>query len=160
MAKPGASGGLSSQDLATIRKEYGDMSLDESMIPADGSPFTLFRQWLDFAVEMGMIEPNACCLATATLQGRPSNRFVLLKDLDSRGFTWYTNYESRKGNELAENPHAALTFWWGPLERSVRVEGVVEKVAAKESDDYFQKRPRGAELGAWASDQSRPIADQ
>lgn len=80
------------------------MSLDESMIPEDGSPFTLFKQWLDFAVEMGMIEPNACCLATATLQGRPSNRYVLLKDLDSRGFTWYTNYESRKGNELAENP--------------------------------------------------------
>jgi len=83
-----------------------------------------------------------------------------LKDFDSRGFTWFTNYESRKGNDLAENPYAAMTFWWGPLERSVRVEGTVERVAAADSDDYFQKRPRGAELGAWASDQSRPIADQ
>ena len=86
---------------------------------------------------MGMIEPNACALATANAQGRPSNRFVLLKDFDERGFTWFTNYESRKGDDLAVNPYAAMTFWWGPLERSVRVEGRVQKVAAQESDDYF-----------------------
>lgn len=124
-------------DLARIRKEYGDMPFDESMIPSDGSPFTLFRTWLDFACEMQMIEPNACALATATKEGRPSNRFVLLKEFDERGFVWFTNYESKKGNDLAENPFAAMTFWWGPLERSVRVEGRVEKISAQESDDYF-----------------------
>lgn len=135
------------------------MPLDESMIPEDGSPLTLFREWLNFACEMRMIEPNACALATVNEQGRPSNRFVLLKELDERGFVWFTNYDSRKGQEIAENPFAAMTFWWGPLERSVRVEGRVEKVSEEDSDAYFQKRPRGAELGAWASDQSRPIAD-
>lgn len=107
-----------------------------------------------------MIEPNACALATVGANNRPSNRFVLLKDVDDRGFTWFTNYESKKGNDIAENPFAAMTFWWGPLEKSVRVEGRVEKISAADSDEYFLKRPRGAELGAWSSDQSRPIADQ
>ena len=139
-------------DLARIRKEYGDLPLDESMIPESGSPFELFREWLDFAVEMKMIEPNACALATVSPEGRPSNRFVLLKDFDERGFVWYTNYESRKGNDIQANPFAAMTFWWGPLEKSVRVEGRVEKVPEAESDEYFAKRPRGAEMGAWASD--------
>lgn len=111
----------------------------------------MFREWLSFAVEMRMMEPNACALATVNAEGRPSNRFVLLKDLDTRGFTWFTNYDSRKGQDLAANPFAAMTFWWGPLERSVRVEGRVEKLAAEDSDEYFQKRPRGAEIGAWAS---------
>ena len=160
MTKPDATGGLNVGDLARIRKEYGDLTFDETMIPQDGSPFSLFRQWLDFACEMRMIEPNACALATVNNEGRPSNRFVLLKDFDERGFVWYTNYESRKGNDLATNPFAAMTFWWGPLEKSVRVEGRVERVPAEESDEYFQKRPRGAELGAWASDQSRPIENQ
>ena len=113
------------------------MPLDESMIPDDGSPLTLFRQWLAFAVEMRMIEPNACALATVNGEGRPSNRFVLLKELDDKGFVWFTNYESRKGQEIAANPFAAMTFWWGPLERSVRVEGRVEKVSAEDSDAYF-----------------------
>ena len=160
MAKPGATGGMNSQDLARIRKEYGDLPFDETMIPESGSPLPLFREWLDFACEMRMIEPNACALATVGADGRPSNRFVLLKDFDERGFVWFTNYESRKGNDIQANPYAAMTFWWGPLEKSVRVEGRVEKVPAEESDEYFQKRPRGAELGAWASDQSRPIANQ
>jgi len=160
MAKPDATGGMNAGDLAKIRKEYGDLSLDETMIPEDGSPLTLFREWLNTACELRMIEPNACALATVNAEGRPSNRFVLLKDFDERGFVWFTNYESRKGNDISANPYAAMTFWWGPLEKSVRVEGRVEKVAEQESDEYFQKRPRGAELGAWASDQSRPIADQ
>ena len=147
-------------DLARIRKEYGDLNFDESMIPEDGSPFSLFKEWLDTAVQMKMVEPNACALATVNSEGRPSNRFLLLKDFDERGFVFFTNYESRKGDELAQNPYAAMTFWWGPLEKSVRVEGKVEKVSAEESDEYFGKRPRGAELGAWASNQSRPIADQ
>ena len=101
MSRPEASGGMSSVDLARIRKEYGDQSFDESMIPKDGSPFSLFREWLDLACEMRMIEPNACALATCNSAGRPSNRFVLLKDFDERGFTWFTNYESRKGQDLA-----------------------------------------------------------
>lgn len=100
---------------------------------------------------MKMVEPNACALATVNADGRPSNRFLLLKDFDERGFVFFTNYESRKGNEIAENPYAAMTFWWGPLEKSVRIEGKVEKVLQGESDEYFAKRPRGAELGAWAS---------
>lgn len=160
MAKPGATGGHSAVDLAKIRKEYGDLPFDETMIPACGTPFPLFRQWLDFAVEMKMIEPNACALATVNGEGRPSNRYVLLKEFDERGFVWFTNYESRKGNDVAVNPFAAMTFWWGPLEKSVRVEGRVEKIAREDSDEYFQKRPRGAELGAWSSDQSRPIENQ
>jgi pyridoxamine 5'-phosphate oxidase len=157
-----AAGSTQSQpiDLARIRKEYGDLNFDESMIPADGSPFSLFREWLDTAVQMKMVEPNACALATVNAEGRPSNRFLLLKDLDDKGFVFFTNYESRKGEELANNPYAAMTFWWGPLEKSVRIEGKVEKIAEQESNEYFAKRPRGAELGAWSSNQSRPIADQ
>ena len=147
-------------DLALVRKEYGDMNFDESMIPEDKSPFKLFQQWLTMACETGCIEPNACALATVTAEGRPANRFVLLKDFDENGFVFFTNYESRKGQELAANPYAAMTFWWGPLDRSVRIEGKVEKVPAEESDDYFAKRPRGAELGAWSSNQSQPIENQ
>lgn len=149
MAKPDATGGHSVTDLARIRKEYGDLNFNESMLPADGHPFTLFREWLEFAVEMKMIEPNAFCLATVSAQGRPANRMVLLKELDDRGFVWFTNYESKKGNDIAANPFAAATFWWGPLEKSVRVEGTVEKIAAEESDAYFQKtkRRRAGRLG-------------
>ena len=160
MAKPGAAGGMNAKDLARIRKEYGDLPFDETMIPACGTPFPLFREWLDFAVSMSMIEPNACALATVNANGRPSNRYVLLKDFDERGFVWFTNYESRKGNDISANPFAAMTFWWGPLEKSVRVEGRVEKIDAADSDEYFQKRPRGAQLGAMCSDQSRSIENQ
>ncbi len=156
----GAHGGMNIGDLARIRKEYGDLPFDESMIPQDGSPITLFREWLNFACEMRMIEPNACALATVNSDGRPSNRFVLLKDFDARGFVFFTNYQSRKANDMTANPFAAMTFWWGPLEKQVRIEGRIERVDAEESDEYFQKRPRDSELGAWASDQSRPIASQ
>jgi len=124
-------------DLARIRKEYGDRPLDGSMVPKDGSPFSLFKEWLDEACHFNVMEPNACALATADKNGRPSNRFVLLKDFDERGFVWFTNYESRKGKDIMENPQAAMTFWWGPLEKSVRIEGRVEKVSKEESDDYF-----------------------
>ena len=137
-----------------MRKEYGDLNFSESDIPASGNPMDLFKEWYDQAVQTKMFEPNAMCLATCNKQGRPSNRMVLLKGQDAAGFVWYTNYESRKGQEIAENPFGALTFWWGPLEKSIRIEGKIEKVAAEESDEYFQVRPRGAEISAWASDQS------
>merc|ERR1712078_929679 len=91
---------------------------------------------------------------------KPSSRFVLLKNYDERGFVWFTNYESRKANQLNENPNACITFWWGELERSVRIEGEVEMVSAEESDAYFQSRPKGSQIGAWTSDQSRPIEDR
>ena len=136
------------------------MNFSESDIPASGNPMDLFREWYNQAVEMKMFEPNAMCLATCNKQGRPSNRFVLLKGQDKDGFVWYTNYESRKGQEIAENPFGALTFWWGPLEKSIRIEGKIERVSAEESDEYFQMRPRGAEVSAWASDQSKPVDNQ
>lgn len=144
--------------VSHLRKEYSHQGLLESdFSPAQG-PLALFQRWLQEAIEAKTVEPNAMCLSTCDSDGRPSARYVLLKGLDERGFTWYTNYESRKGQELASNPHAALTFWWGELERSVRVEGQVERVSEEESDKYFHSRPRGSQIGAWSSNQSRVIA--
>ena len=97
----------------------------------------MFKEWFDQAVATKIFEPNAMCLATCSKEGRPSNRMVLLKEYDKNGFVWFTNYESRKGQQIAENPFGAITFWWGPLEKSVRIEGKIEKVPDKESDDYF-----------------------
>eukprot|EP00915_Cephaloidophora_sp_WS-2016_P006175 GHVH01008146.1.p1 GENE.GHVH01008146.1~~GHVH01008146.1.p1 ORF type:complete len:239 (-),score=29.88 GHVH01008146.1:568-1284(-) len=145
-------------DLARIRKEYGDIALTELMIPSD--PFTLFREWLQTACDLGILEPNACALATVNAHGRPSNRFVLLKEVDGTGFVWFTNYGSKKGRDLQVNNQAAMTFWWGPLEKSVRIEGIVERISGSQSDEYFAKRPRGAQLGALASHQSAPIDSQ
>ncbi|MCP1726370.1 pyridoxamine 5'-phosphate oxidase [Natronospira proteinivora] len=130
--------------------------IDESQIPND--PYELFRQWWAQAqAESGMKEPSGMSLATADAQGRPSNRIVLLKHWDRRGFVFYSNYTSRKARELHENPHGALLFWWDKLRRQIRVCGQVEKVAERESDAYFAGRPRGSQLGAWASQQSRPL---
>ena len=122
-------------------------------------PFRRFGEVLERAVSGGLPEPTALALATSTPDGRPSVRMVLLKGFDERGFVFYTNLESRKGRELAENPHAALCFFWQPMEMQVRVEGRVEPVAAEEADAYFASRPRGSRIGAWASDQSRPLDD-
>lgn len=138
-----------------IRKEYERGRLLESDVPAD--PLALFAAWLRDAVEAGLREPNAMTLATATPEGRPSARVLLLKGVDARGFSFFTNYASRKGQELAANPFAALCFWWGPLERQVRVEGVAAPLPAAESDAYYQSRPLGSRLGAWASAQSQVI---
>ena len=123
---------------------------------AEIEPLALFRRWLD---EAWRGEPNAhaMTLATATAEGRPSARVVLLKGLDDRGFVFYTNLESRKSDELFANPHAALCFLWKSLNRQVRVEGPVERVGDDEADAYFASRPRDSQLGAWASDQSRPL---
>ena len=139
-----------------LRKEYRRGRLEETeMAP---NPFAVFAEWLQAAVENDIWEPNAMTLATATADGRPSARVVLLKGFDERGFTFFTNYESRKGRELDQNTQAAAVFWWGPLERQVRVEGRVAKLAPAESDEYYLGRPFGARIGAWASPQSQVIA--
>jgi pyridoxamine 5'-phosphate oxidase len=144
--------------VAHLRKEYTRAGLKES--EADPNPIEQFRTWFDEVLTSNLHEPNAMVLATATLDGRPSARVVLLKGFDERGFVFYTNYEGRKGEELETNPHCALLFYWGELERQVRVEGRVRRVPDKESDAYFAGRPRGSQLGAWVSEQSRPVGDR
>ncbi len=124
---------------------------------AGSDPIGLFNRWFEEAREAVPVLPEGMTLATATKDGAPGARVVLLKGVDERGFLFYTNFESRKGEELAENPQAALVFWWGELERQVRIEGRVEKAPDAESDAYFQGRHRGSQLGAWASEQSRAI---
>jgi pyridoxamine 5'-phosphate oxidase len=126
---------------------------------AENEPFAPFRRWLDQAWQ-GEPNAHAMTLATSSPEGRPSARMVLLKGLDERGFVFYTNLESRKSRELFANPHAALCFMWKSLNRQVRIEGVVELVQDEEADAYFASRPRDSQIGAWASDQSRPLADR
>ena len=145
-------------DLADLRTEYMQRGLDEGQMDAD--PIRQFQAWFDAAVAAGHPEPNAMTVATATLGGAPSARMTLLKGLDERGFVFYTNYESRKGAELAANPRAALIFFWVLLERQVRVEGRVERASAAESDTYFHSRPVGSQIGAAASPQSQVIASR
>lgn len=128
----------------------------EEIVPHQG-PFTLFTDWLEEAERSEPNDPNAMTLATTTLAGQPSARMVLLKGHDDRGFVFYTNLQSRKGDELSVNPQVALLFHWKSLGRQVRIEGRAESVTADEADAYFRSRPRGSRLGAWASDQSRPL---
>lgn len=142
----------------TRRISYDRGSLDVAGVAAD--PFEQFRGWFETALATPeLIEPHAMTVATATADGRPSARIVLLRQWDARGFVFYTNYESRKGEELAAGARAALLFWWGALERQVRIEGSAERILAVESDAYFASRPRGHRLSAWASPQSTPIPD-
>ena len=129
--------------------------LDEAGV--DPHPLRQFRAWFEEAAAAGVRAPEAMAVATATGDGRPSVRMVLLKGADEQGFVFFTGYESRKGEELAANPRAALVFYWQPLGRQVRVEGTVERVGEAESDAYFATRPRGSQLAAWASEQSRPL---
>lgn len=149
--KPTVPGQFVSPDL---RIDYGISSLDEKDAAAD--PIEQFRRWFDEAQQRGLPEPNGMTLATATADGKPSARVVLLKEYDQRGFVFFTNYNSRKGRELAGNPQACLVFYWQPLERQVRIEGTVERVAPAESDAYFRSRPLASRIGAWASQQSQP----
>ena len=141
--------------LADLRRTYVLGSLNESDVAAD--PIAQFKRWFDEAVTAKLPEPNAMTLATVGADGQPSARIVLLKGMDEKGFTFFTNYDSRKGLDLAANPRAALLFHWVQLERQVRVEGRVEKVADDESDAYYASRPLGSRLGAWASEQSREV---
>lgn len=146
-----------SQSLADMRRDYTREGLSEEQAPAE--PFALFRHWFAEAVktEQPPVEANAMTLATVDAEGQPHCRVLLLKALDERGFTFFTNYDSAKGEQLLANPRAAMTFFWPALERQVRIEGRVEKVTSVESDAYFQVRPLGSRLGAWASPQSRVI---
>jgi pyridoxamine 5'-phosphate oxidase len=145
-------------DRADRRKSYERAELLETSAQAE--PFDQFSEWLDQAVAAKVQEPNAMTLATVGAGGRPSTRVVLIKEFDRRGIVWYTNYDSRKGQELAVHPFAALQFHWVALERVVRIEGSVEKVSAAESDAYYAIRPLGSRIGAWASPQSRVIASR
>ncbi|BAY12452.1 pyridoxamine 5'-phosphate oxidase [Calothrix sp. NIES-2098] len=146
------------QPIADLRKDYTLQDLSESEV--DLNPFIQFKQWFEQALSAQLPEPNAMTIATATPDGKPSARMVLLKDFDERGFVFFTNYNSRKGQELAENPQAALVFWWAELERQVRITGRVEKVSEPESDRYFYSRPENSRLGAWASNQSEVLASR
>lgn len=144
--------------ISDLRKDYTLQDLSESEI--DPNPFIQFKIWFDQALAAQLPEPNAMTIATATPDGSPSARMVLLKDFDERGFVFFTNYNSRKGQELAANPRASLVFWWAELERQVRILGTVEKISSAESDGYFEMRPANSRLGAWASNQSEVIASR
>ena len=138
-----------------MRREYAREALAVADVDAD--PVVQFGRWFEQAEQAGLLEPTAMTLATATPDGRPSARMVLLRGFDERGFCFYTNYESRKGIELAANPRAALVLWWGELERQVRIEGTVTRTSREESEAYFHSRPPGSQLSAAASPQSRVI---
>jgi pyridoxamine 5'-phosphate oxidase len=141
--------------LSSLRQNYTKGRLLENEI--DQNPFNQFHFWFKEAVDSPEKEPNVMTLATIDNQGKPNARIVLLKDLDEKGFVFFTNYQSEKGQQLSTNPYASLVFWWAELERQVRVEGKVEKISEGESDQYFQSRPLGSQLGAWASPQSQVI---
>ena len=149
---------MDAHHIADLRKNYEQGELDETHSAAN--PLAQFERWLEQALAAQLPEPNAMTLATVGVDGRPSTRVVLLKGLDARGIVWYTNYESRKGRELAANPVAALQFHWVELERVVRIEGRVEKTSSEESDAYFHSRPLDSRLGAWASPQSQVITSR
>jgi pyridoxamine 5'-phosphate oxidase len=142
-------------DLYHLRKEYIRQGLTRNLL--NKNPFEQFRVWFNDAVKTKIKDSHAMVLATAGKDGRPSARMVLLKNFDASGFTFYTNYESRKGRNLKENPYATLLFPWNTMERQVRIEGYVQKVSESESNTYFSERPAGSQIGAWASDQSREI---
>lgn len=144
--------------LADLRTDYKRASLGEADV--DASPIKQFERWFTEALQAEVAEPNAMTLATVGLDGRPAARVVLIKDFDERGFTFYTNYQSRKGGDLGENPFAALLFFWPELERQIRIEGRVTKVEPSESDAYYSSRPLGSRIGAWASPQSRVLASR
>jgi len=142
-------------EIARLRTDYMKGALDEEH--ADPDPIRQFARWWDEATRSQLSEANAMILATADREGRPSARAVLLKGYDASGFVFFTNYASRKGRELADNPRAALLFFWSELERQVRIEGTVEQLTPAESDEYYRSRPLASRIGAWASPQSEPI---
>ncbi len=149
---------MDQNELQNMRQDYSAASLSEESTKAD--PIKQFEKWFNEAVESQQHEPNAMTLSTATYDGRPSARIVLLKGFDNAGFSFYTNYLSRKGKEITKNPLGALTFFWGTLERQVRIEGTIEKLSKEQSDQYFHSRPRGSQIGAVASPQSQEIANR
>ena len=144
--------------VTDLRREYAHARLDERDVDPD--PVVQFGKWFEDARRAELLEPNAMTLATATPDGRPSARVVLLKGADERGFVFYTDYRSQKGRELELNPRAALAFYWGELERQVRIAGTASRVSREESEAYFRTRPRGSRLGAWASEQSSALSSR
>ena len=148
----------SPERIAALRKEYTRAALSEKDV--HGDPFEQFRAWFTEARNADLLEPTGLALATSDAAGQPSLRMVLMKGLDDRGFIFFTNYESRKALALEQNPRAALLFYWAELERQVRIEGTVERLAGPESSEYFAARPRESQLSAWASPQSRVVADR
>jgi pyridoxamine 5'-phosphate oxidase len=144
-----------SLSVADLRQNYTRAGLQEADAAED--PIQQFTTWFEQAIAAQLLEPNAMAIATATPEGKPAVRMVLLKGFDQRGFTFFTNRESDKGQQLEANPQASLVFWWVELERQVRIEGRVEQVGEQESNDYFRSRPRASQLGAWASQQSQVI---
>ncbi|HKU68012.1 MAG TPA: pyridoxamine 5'-phosphate oxidase [Candidatus Baltobacteraceae bacterium] len=144
-------------DLTHMRRSYERTELHEEQVGSD--PLEQLRRWLDDAARADVAEPNAMCVSTCA-NGRPSSRMVLLRRLDSAGLVFFTSYFSRKGRELQENPHAAALFYWPQLERQVRIEGAVHQLAEDESDAYFASRPRGHQIGAWASEQSESVENR
>jgi pyridoxamine 5'-phosphate oxidase len=144
--------------LANLRKDYARASLDVSDVKKN--PVEQFQHWFEEALQAEVLEPNAMTLATIDPNGRPSARIVLIKGIDAQGVSFFTNYNSRKGQALAANPYASLVFFWPELERQVRIDGKVAKVPAEESEEYFRSRPLASKLGAWASPQSEVIADR
>lgn len=149
---------MDEKDIQNLRQEYRASSLKEA--DAHANPIKQFESWFNQAVKAEVLEPNAMTLATSTHDGRPSARVVLLKGFNEDGFSFYTNYLSRKGKEIAKNPHAAIVFFWGDLERQVRIEGTIEKLSKEKSEHYFHSRPKGSQIGAVASPQSQEIADR
>lgn len=147
-----------SKNIASIRRDYILKELSEKEINAN--PFIQFQTWLNEAIEACVNDPTAMTLATSTSDARPSARIVLLKRITGRGFIFFTNYQSKKGKQLLENPFAALVFYWPELERQIRIEGSVSMLQGHESDEYFYSRPQGSKIGAWASPQSRAIPDR
>ncbi|MFN5153620.1 MAG: pyridoxamine 5'-phosphate oxidase [Gemmatimonadota bacterium] len=144
--------------ISHLREEYRRASLDVADVAAD--PLAQFRDWFQQAQQAEVIEPNAMALATSDGEGHPNCRMVLLKEADTRGFVFFTDYRSMKGQEIDATAHAALCFWWAPLERQVRLQGRVERIDAAESAAYYKQRPRGSQLGAWASAQSSVLPDR
>lgn len=142
-------------NLQDIRQDYNKFKLDESSLNRD--PFQLFKIWMDEALNGDFYDPTAFVLSTADKEGKPSSRVLLLKGFNENGFVFYTNYESRKGNELSDNPFASMLFFWDKFERQIRIEGKIQKLTSEESYDYFKQRPLASKLGAWASDQSRAL---
>ncbi|MCB0661317.1 MAG: pyridoxamine 5'-phosphate oxidase [Saprospiraceae bacterium] len=149
---------MNSEQLAAMRQAYGNQEF--TLSSSDSNPFHQFTKWFKEAIDAQLMEPNAMTLSTATADGKPSGRIVLLKGLENESFVFFTNYNSRKGKEIEENPKVALTFWWDGLQRQVRIDGTIEKIAPEASTAYFQSRPKGSQIGAWASPQSDQITSR
>lgn len=147
-----------SKEIHQIRQSYHKHHLLDEAVQDD--PITQFKQWFDAALQSTILEPNAMTLSTATADGKVSARMMLMKDFGERGFTFFSNYHSRKGEQLTSNAFAAITFWWYAQERQVRIEGRVQQLEDEEADKYFHSRPRGSQIGAWTSPQSKAIPDR